>query len=90
METQRLLQTLKQLRAEIAHAESVDPDTLAQLEAAIGNLQEELERRGAKPPADIEPATSGLKDALLKFESEHPQLSAAVGRVADALAAMGI
>jgi hypothetical protein len=31
-----------------------------------------------------------LKDLLLRFEADHPQLSVAVGRVADALAAMGI
>jgi uncharacterized protein DUF4404 len=31
-----------------------------------------------------------LKDALLRFEAEHPQMSNAIGKVADALAAMGI
>jgi hypothetical protein len=53
-------------------------------------LQRELDKHGAKRTAEIEPVVGGLKDALLKFESEHPQLSAAVGKVADALAAMGI
>jgi hypothetical protein len=31
-----------------------------------------------------------LKDLLLKFEADHPQMSVTIGRVADALAAMGI
>jgi len=53
-------------------------------------LQRELEKHGAKRMEAIEPAAGGLKDALLKFESEHPQLSVAVGKVADALAAIGI
>jgi hypothetical protein len=90
MDKQRLLQTLAELRAEVARAESVDPETAALLESAVRDLQSELEKRGVKQPADIKPASSGLKDVLLKFESEHPQLSVAVGKVADALAAMGI
>jgi hypothetical protein len=90
MDKQRLLQTLADLRAEVARAESVDPETAALLESAVRDLQSELEKRGVKQPADIKPASSGLKDVLLKFESEHPQLSVAVGKVADALAAMGI
>ncbi len=90
MDKQRLLQTLAELRAEVAQAESVDPETALLLESAMRDLQTELDKRGIKEAAEIEPASSGLKDALLKFESEHPQLSDAVGKVADALAAMGI
>ena len=90
MDKQRLLQTLAELRAEIAQEESVDPETAELLESAMRDLQSELDKRGIKQSADIAPASSGLKDVLLKFESEHPQLSVAVGKVADALAAMGI
>lgn len=90
MEKQKLLQTLAELRAQVAQVDSVDPETAEALESAIRDLQNELDKRGAKPSDDIEPASSGLKDVLLKFESEHPQLSVAVGKVADALAAMGI
>ena len=49
-----------------------------------------LAKRAQQSPADVEAHASGLKDLLLKFEAEHPQLSVAAGRVADALAAMGI
>jgi Domain of unknown function (DUF4404) len=90
MDKQRLLQTLAELRAEVAQADSVDPETAELLESAMRDLQDELDKRGVKESTDIEPASSGLKDALLKFESEHPQLSDAVGKVADALAALGI
>jgi hypothetical protein len=90
MEKERLLQTLNELRTELARADSVDPETLASLESAMRDLQRELDKRGTKQPADIEPATTGLKNALLRFEAEHPQFSSAVGRVADALAAIGI
>jgi hypothetical protein len=90
MDKQRLLQTLAELRAEVAQAQSVDPETAELLESAMRDLQNELDKRGVKASTDIEPASSGLKDALLKFESEHPQLSDSVGKVADALAALGI
>lgn len=90
MDKQRLLQTLAELRAEVANADSVDPETVALLEAAMRDLQSEVDKRGVKQPADIAPAASGLKDALLKFEAEHPDLSVAIGKVADTLAAMGI
>jgi hypothetical protein len=90
MEKQRLLQTLAELRAAVTQADSVDPETAEALESAIRDLQNELDKRGVKPSDDIEPTSSGLKDVLLRFEAEHPQLSVAVGKVADALAAMGI
>lgn len=90
MEKQRLLQTLEELRAEVSQTESVDPETLALLEQAMRELQSELDKRSLKRPADIGPVSKGLKESLLKFESEHPQLSVALGKVADALAAMGI
>jgi hypothetical protein len=90
MDKQRLLETLEDLRSELAESESVDSDTIAQLEDAVSDLQHELERRGSKSAGNVAPASKGLKDALLSFEAEHPQLSAAIGKVADALAAMGI
>jgi hypothetical protein len=48
-----------------------------------------LENRSQTSTDDVDPVTRGLRDLLLKFEAEHPQLSAKVGQVADALAAMG-
>jgi hypothetical protein len=89
MDKQRLLQTIDELRAEVAKTDRVDPETSAALENAMRNLQRELEKRGAKPSVDIEPASNGLKDALLRFQAEHPKLSDSVGKVADALAEMG-
>jgi hypothetical protein len=60
MEKQRLLQTLAQLRAEVAQADSVDPETAAALESAIRDLQDELDKRGAKPLDVFEPASTGF------------------------------
>jgi hypothetical protein len=90
MDKQRLLETLEALRAELSQAEGVDPETLAALEQLTDDLHRKAEGQQRLSPREVEPATSGLKDLLLKFEADHPQLAVAVGRVADALAAIGI
>ena len=88
MENDRLLVTLTQLRAELARAEGVDPQTLKQLDQLIDDA-----KRGVVPEERMastgEEDSGGLRDLLLKFEADHPQLSSSIGRVADALAAMG-
>ena len=89
MEKQRLLQTLEELRAELSLAKSVDPETMAQLEQLTKDIQRAVHQGEPSTAAEVEPDSSGLKDLLLKFEADHPQLSASIGRVADALAAMG-
>ena len=40
---------------------------------------------------DVDESDMGIRllDLLLKFESEHPELAAGIGKVADGLAAMG-
>jgi hypothetical protein len=88
MEKQRLLQTLEQLHKELSQTEHVDPETLAELETLTSEIRSALDQRSAKSAAEVEPV-SGLRDLLLRYEADHPQLSAAIGRVADALAAMG-
>ena len=90
MDKQRLLDTLDALRAELSQAEGVDPETLAALERLTDDLHRKAEGQQQLSPREVEPATSGLNDLLLKFEADHPQLAVAVGRVADALASIGI
>jgi hypothetical protein len=89
MERQRLLATLQNLRAELANADDVDAETLARLDRLISDLERNVNRGDPSDSRQAEADSSGLKDLLLKFEADHPQLSASVGRVADALAAMG-
>lgn len=90
MRNERLQTTLRQLHEELAQAEGVDPETLARLRTLADDIERALENRETESSAGVEEHASGLKDLLLKFEAEHPQLSVAAGRVADALAAMGI
>ena len=90
MGNERLRLTFRQLHDELTQAEGVDPVTLAQLRSLIDEMERALEKPETQSPAAVQAQASGLKNLLLKFEAEHPQLSVAAGRVADALAAMGI
>jgi hypothetical protein len=89
MAKQRLLETLQELRAELSSAEDVDQDTLARLDQLTQDIERQAKRGDEAVARTVEPESGGLKEMLLKFEADHPQLAASIGRVADALAAMG-
>jgi hypothetical protein len=90
MNREQLLETLEQLHVELSHADSVDKEVAARLRSITDDIERALAHREDASTARLAPASRGLNDLMLKFESEHPQLSIAIGRVADALAAMGI
>ena len=90
MERQELVDTLTQLQAELSRTDQVDPQTLELLRKLTSDIVRLLDEEDSTRAADAEGVTSGLRDLLLKFEAEHPQLAIAVGKVADALAAIGI
>lgn len=90
MDKQRLLETLDALRAEVAQASQVDPEMLADLRRLTDEIRQHIDNETAAADAsDAQAEPHGLKDLLLRFEADHPQFSVAVGKVADALAAMG-
>jgi hypothetical protein len=89
MENEQLLSTLLQLRAELARAEGVDQQTLDQLDQLIEDAKRGIVAQERVESAVEDQDSGGLRDLLLKFEADHPQLSTSIGRVADALAAMG-
>jgi hypothetical protein len=89
MDRQRVLEALEVLRAELAGAERVDDEARAELE----RVSAEIERLVEKEQTDAAQArgeASGLQEALLEFEAEHPQLTGAINQVAAALANLGI
>jgi hypothetical protein len=88
MQKEQLQATLRRLHDELSQTEGVDSETLARLRTYTDEMQRALDKRDES--AVVESSASGLKSLLLKFEAEHPQLSDTIGRVADALAAMGI
>ena len=89
MDKDQLVKSLRELHAELSQAERIDPEALRLLESLTEDadrLLDESERENSESGA----VSSGLRDLLLKFEADHPQLAQALGRIADGLAALGI
>lgn len=89
MDKQQLLATLQELRGDLSGADDVDQETLQRLDGLITQLETHTNPDDQAVADAVEPSTGGLRELLRKFEADHPQLSASIGRVADALAAMG-
>jgi hypothetical protein len=90
MDKAKLVETLQQLHAELSNRESVEPDTLALMRTVTEDIDRLTDQEAEAEIDDSDPVSSGLRNLVLKFEADHPKLSIAVGKVADALAAMGI
>ena len=90
MDKQRLIETLQQLHTELASAERIDPETLTLLETITEDV-DRIAKRGGEMPDDGDERVSGrLRDLVERFEADHPQVSFAIGKLADALASIGI
>jgi len=84
--TERLRETLQELRNELARSDAGDPATRERIQATALEIDAWLER--AQPPED---SLSGrLQEAVARFEKEHPHLAATLQRVVDALSDLGI
>ena len=92
MDQRELFETLTKLHSELSKSDEVDPAALDMLRTLTTDMNRLLGKQGAEAtvPEDVEPVARGLKDLMLRFEADYPQLSVAVGKVADALAGMGI
>jgi uncharacterized protein DUF4404 len=92
MEQRELVELLAKLHTELSRSDQVDPATLESLRMLTVDVNRLLGTTSsqAAAPAEVEPVARGVKDWLLELEAEHPQLSDTLGKVADALAAMGI
>ena len=87
MDREQIVESVEHLHAALAGAKRIDPETRAKLRSLTDDIDRLLDEESETAPEEIEPVASGLRDLVLKFEAEHPQLSIAVGKVADALAA---
>jgi Domain of unknown function (DUF4404) len=89
MDRQRVLAALDVLRGELAGSAQLSDESRASLERVTDDIRKLMEQTDA--PVDPEgPTASGLHDALLEFETEHPHLTGALNQVAAALANLGI
>ena len=89
VQEQQPRQMLEQLHTELQRADTIDDRSRELVRGVLGDIEDLLERkqkRGTQPESIIE----GLREAVRTFETTHPTLTDAIGRVADALAGMGI
>lgn len=89
MDKKHLKSMIENLHRELESADSVDEESRALLQ----ELSQDVEKlAGATGAADVEhdSTTGQLRNAALRFESEHPKLSMALGEVIDALGRLGI
>ena len=87
-EQQRLRQMLEQLHAELQRSHGLDQRSRERLDSALRDIEDLLTRTEAgTPPESI---MERLREAIGLFEQTHPTLTAAIGRLADTLANIGI
>ncbi|MDJ0850871.1 MAG: DUF4404 family protein [Myxococcota bacterium] len=87
MEKDRLREDLLRLREELDRSDSLDPDARARLAEIAADIESLLE---SEESGEHESLADRLRSAADHFEESHPTLTAAVGRIADALSAIGI
>jgi chromosome segregation ATPase len=86
---EHLRRRLAELHAELERAEALDGESRAALEEVMRDIQELLARsEGAR--REHASLAERLREASRHFEDSHPTLTATLGRVVDALVALGI
>ena len=86
-----LRERLQELHQELENTGSVDSDARELLGSLLADIQSLLDR-SSEEDATHSPATlsNRLEAATREWETSHPTLAAAVGRVMDTLSNMGI
>lgn len=92
MDRKRVIEALDTLNAELAGADDVNAATRQALERMSAQVREAIskETNGGDAEDSSSEQLSGIQEALLEFEAEHPQLTGAINQVAAALANLGI
>ncbi len=85
-ERAQLRETLAELHRELAATDAIS----AELESELREALEEIRAKLAEDEALESPLLERVRDLMLRFESAHPALSEAVGRVVRTLARLGI
>jgi hypothetical protein len=81
--------TLARLHEQLGDAESLDPEARELLRATLHEIEQALEGPGERAEGEASLAER-LGELAQRFEGTHPTLAAAVGRVVDTLANLGI
>jgi len=93
-ESAKLLEDLDAVHADLEGAGRLDAAAREKLRLVARDIRRALERASDREPA-AKPAAEEdhqpwLREAALQFEAEHPDAAAALHRIADALAGLGI
>jgi hypothetical protein len=86
-EVEKLRATLEELKTELSGMEQDDPEVRELLQSALGDIQQSLE---GKEPGGEHSIADRLASAARHYEDTHPNLSATLGGLIDALSRMGI
>ena len=89
MREQQLRQMLEELHTELQRTDAIDDRSRELLRSVLGDIEDLLERkekRGTQPESIVQ----RLRETVRVFETTHPTLTEAIGRLADALAGMGV
>jgi len=90
MEKQRLRDTLRELQDSLRDSQPLDPEARELVEQLATDLQQLLRVEGKPTSQALEPVATSLHELLLRFETEHPQITGILGRIASSLANLGI
>ena len=82
-----LKKKLNQLQEQMADGEPLDAQERATLDDVLVQIEAMLE---AEDNDDDDSLAERVREAGLQFEESHPNLTAAIGAVADALSRLGI
>jgi ADP-dependent phosphofructokinase/glucokinase len=87
MEQKRLHALLAELDQELKSASALD----AKSQELVAQVLTDIRRLDAPAdPSGNRSAETRLRELVVRFETDHPRLSGAVGQVADALGKLGI
>jgi uncharacterized protein DUF4404 len=89
MSDSKLQAVVREIRAQLAGAKDLNPETRRSLEALV----HDLEVVATRPPgeaAEAEGLQDRLADAMRRLEASHPVLSTTLGNVIDTLAFFGL
>ena len=85
-----LVATLRKLHDELAQADGVDASTREAFARVSADIERLTDPDQPTTPEDAAAGREGLNGLITEFEAEHPHISAMIGRIADALAQLGI
>lgn len=92
--SEELKRNLDSVHDELARQPELDPQTVESLRKLLSEISTAIERSGTQKSAEsaaISDDFAGQVESLVtRFEAQHPQLSATLSKIANALASMGI